>query len=334
MLPFLGDNFGNANSLHQWGAAAEHGVEMARMHVAELIGAEDPSEIVFTSGATEANNWVLRLAAEQSWKTYFSTVEHSSVDEPGKHFGFEYLGFDGEGGFLPVEADLVSCILINNETGNWFNRRVDSGAVRVHRDITQAAGKIEMDVTEWDFASLSAHKLYGPKGVGALYVRGGAVDPLLYGGAQESGRRSGTLNVPGIVGFGEAARIAKEDLAKNWTHAGSLNDLVQSGLAGVEGMRLNVQAANSPYILSVSFQGIEGEALVIDLDRNGFAVSSGAACSSGSNLPSHVLLAMGVDPEFIRGTIRISFSKFNTWETTQALTREIVESVSRLRRLG
>lgn len=334
MLPFLKENFGNAHSIHQWGASAEHAVETARIHVAELIGAEDLSEVVFTSGATESNNWVLRLAHEAGWNTFVSPVEHSSINEGAKHYGFNFLEFDIEGGFLPVEADLVSCILVNNETGQWFSRKIECGKARVHRDVTQAAGKVMMDVAVMDFASLSAHKLYGPKGAGALYVKGGAVDPMFHGGAQEDGRRSGTLNVPGIVGLGEAARIAKEEFSANWNHAGMLNDLVVSGLADVSDMRLNVQSSNSPHIVSVSFEGIEGEALVIDLDRKGFGLGSGSACSSGSNEPSHVLLAMGVDPEYIRGTIRISFSKFNTCESTQALVREIVESVSRLRRLG
>lgn len=331
MLPFLGEEFGNAHSLHAWGQRARREVESARLAVAHLIGAEDPEEIIFTSGATEANNQVLTFLGGGS----ISPFEHSSVREPALHLGFEILDnndydIEGAGGF-------VSSLLVNNETGAIL--RVLSGDKR-HSDITQAVGKIPVSVRDLDldYASFSAHKMHGPKGVGALYVRGGfEIEPLLRGGEQEMERRAGTLNVPAIAGFGEAARMAADHPRLD------LVPYVLEGLTGfsdwrsatprVQGSFFPAGPEASPGILSLSFFGVEGEALAIEMDRLGFGISSGAACSTGSTEPSHVLEALGIEPEWARGTVRISFSQYNDRESAAKLAVSLRLAVDSLRKL-
>lgn len=332
MLPYLSGDFGNAHSLHQWGQRAKAAVELARKEVADLIGAEDPSEIVFTSGATESNNWV--LANYQ--KVAMSPFEHSSLHETGQAKGAELLEFDGTELTPPDEADLVSMMLVNNETGQMFSLVHLHGSWAIHSDITQAVGKIPLSVRDLDldFASLSGHKLHGPKGVGALYIRGGwRLTPMLFGGDQEDGRRAGTVNVPAIVGFGTAARLAKESMEENAAHVSRLNKLVRQHLAQVPSMNIWDFGTHSPYILTPAFLGVEGEALVIEMDRMGFGISSGAACSAGSGELSHVLTALGIEPEWIRGTVRLSFSKYNTEESAGNMADSLRQAVNNLRNL-
>lgn len=302
-------------------------VEESRALLAELIGAEDPSEITFTSGATEANNWVLNAFDSYS----VSPFEHSSVREPAIAAGQEIL--DNHGYWLVGAATpLVSVMSVNNETGAILDPPV--GTAKIHRDITQAVGKLPIDLAGIDYASSSGHKIYGPKGVGALFVKGGdQIEPLLRGGGQEKGLRAGTLNVPGIVGFGEAARVALGEMEGDAARANELRRIVLDGLGPVSDWRENSAARQSPYILSVSFAGLEGQPLVEELDRRGFAVSSGAACSSGSTEPSHVLTALGVESVWLRGTLRISFGRTNTHSSAQALSRAIVETVESVRKL-
>lgn len=363
MRPWLTEDFGNANSIHSLGLKARAAVEKARAQVAEAIGAEDPSEIVFTSGATEANNWLFS-AYPEAW---VSPVEHSSI--------WEQVGPRGLR-ILPTAHDeqttydsLASLMRVNNETGSIYP--VPAGEL-VHSDVTQAVGKLCFRVDtdgalvnrerwparrDWsgfeqarkvDFATFSAHKFHGPKGVGALYARGAAFpEPLLIGGEHESGHRAGTLNVPVIVGAGEAVRLAIEDEENAGTRAYEMRKVVLSELQGVfdwheNGMDLPPGAqpglfppgmSVSPFILSLSFLGIEGETLVIEMDRQGYAISSGAACSSRSTEPSHVLTAMGYPTEWIRGTIRISFGRFNTVDTTYEFAKALAKTVANLRQM-
>lgn len=323
MLPFLSNECGNADSIHQWGRSARNAVEEARSALAMLLGAEDPSEIIFTSGATEANNWVI----SQFSSVAISPFEHASVREPALRRGAEVLQNSGYAIESSIRSpDLLSVMLVNNETGAIIDSPETTSAV--HRDVTQGLGKVEFNVKSMDFASMSAHKLYGPKGAGALYVRGARfLEPLLLGGSQESSRRAGTLNVPGIVGFGRAAELARLELGLNYEHA---LDLRSAFLSELESPITHDGGKNSPYILSLSFSGIQGESLVIELDRRGFGVSAGAACSAASPEPSHVLQALDIQEPNLRGTIRVSMGRFNTIEAALELGRALQTTAAKL----
>lgn len=331
MLPFFDSLWGNASSIHSAGRAASQAVELARQRVAELIGADDPSEIVFTSGATESNNWVLNR-----FRGFVSPFEHSSIREPAQLLGFEVLQNDAWAVHPPNQAEFASIMTVNNETG----AKIDIGSVRsnvrtLHSDITQAVGKVDFDLTQMDLASFSSHKIWGPKGVGALYAKEGDFPaPWLVGGGQESGFRAGTLNVPAIVGFGAAAVIASDRAEARTSHARELRETLLARLEKASDWRVNGNEEGSPFILSLSFLGIEGETLVIELDARGFAISSGAACSSGSNEPSAVLSALGYDSSWTRGTIRISFGDDNNSETTTQLAHNLIVAVENLRKSG
>ncbi|MBS1721576.1 MAG: cysteine desulfurase [Armatimonadetes bacterium] len=326
MRPYLTDEFGNANSLHAWGRRASAAVELSRQRVASLLGCE-PEEVFFTSGATEANNWIF-----QSNPTFaVSPFEHRSLFELGRRFDSKVL----ENDFYLLRSSNcpVAVMLVNNETGAILD--VPKPSTGVHRDVTQALGKLPVDLAGVDSASMSAHKLYGPKGVGALFIRDARdTEPLLYGGEQEQGMRAGTLNVPGIVGFGAACEMAGDRMDKDWSYVQSLRETVLEALSDVPGCSPNAHTSNSPYILSVSMLNVEGESLVVEADNQGFAISSGAACSSRSTEPSHVLTALGMDAAWIRGTIRISFSRWNTPDSAYQLGKVLASSVERLRSLG
>jgi cysteine desulfurase len=332
MMPYLEFEFGNAHSLHSWGRRAERAVETARSRVAELIGAEDPSQLVFTSGATESNNWVAARAPKGAWQSPF---EHSSMRESGAAKGFGMIPNDGLRLHPPTGAKLLSVMSVNNEIGSRWDVREFAGDRLLHSDITQQVGKLPTEVAGLDFASMSAHKFYGPKGVGALYVATGLVSPFIVGGEQESGRRAGTSNVPAIVGMGAAAAIAGDNLHADLVRVGRMRDAVIAGLED-SGARVNGMGAPSgvsPYILSLSFEGVEGETLVIEADRAGFGISAGAACSSRSTEPSHVLTALGLEESWLRGTIRISFGRFNSEQTADELSKFLRSSVEKLRSL-
>jgi len=332
MLPFLQDGFGNANSIHSYGQRAHAAVEVARERVASLIGAEDPSQIIFTSGATESNNQVLRSFTIAA----VSPFEHSAVREPARRLGFQVLSNEGLTVIPPSEpVELISMMTVNNEIGTiWDPAPFAEHAKYVHSDITQAAGKIPISLNGIDFASLSAHKFYGPKGVGALYFEQAAPKPLLIGGEQEKSLRGGTLNVPGIVGMGVAAELAIQEMQPSFTLAQELRSVLLDGLSGCTDWRTNGGSPVSPYILSVSFLGVEGETLVVELDRAGFAISSGAACSSHSTEPSHVLHALNVKEPWARGTARISFGKYCTIESTRDLSNTLRHAVENIRRMN
>lgn len=329
MLPYLGEGFGNPNSLHSFGAFAWEGVERARAQVAALLGAEDPRQIIFTSGATESNNWIAHSFATGA----VSPFEHSAMREPALHFGYATLGNDKETIHSPREpVDLVSVMWVNNETGTiWEPRDYGMEGAKLHSDITQGLGKLKFSVAGLDYVSFSAHKFYGPKGVGGLYFADEPPPAMFLGGEQEMGHRSGTLNVASIVGLGEAAELAQTRMAEDLLHAQTLRNVLMEGFRGVSDWQLNGGDQTSPYILSISFLGVHGETVVIEADREGFAISSGAACSSRSTEPSHVLQALGVDDRWIRGTVRISFGRCNNVDSSAKLAKTLPLIVEKLR---
>lgn len=331
MLPHLGAEFGNAHSLHSWGSRAAAAVELARQRVASLIECEDSSQITFTSGATEANNWVLASFAD----AVVSPFEHSSLFETAKAKGLEILNNDGLSLMPPGKSlGLLSIMLVNNEIGAmWEPSAYREWSSLQHSDITQAVGKLPSKVSDLDFASFSAHKFYGPKGIGALFSRSSAPEPMLHGGEQEEGQRAGTLNVPAIVGMGAAAAIAADELDRDLQSATAMRGAVLEGLTKLEGWQVNGGSSGSPYILSLSFHGLVGETIVIEMDRRGFGISSGAACSSRSTEPSHVLTALGMTPEWLTGTVRLSFGRFNTLEASAQLGSVLAETAKDLQKL-
>jgi cysteine desulfurase len=328
MLRALREGWGNPSSVHAEGAAARTCVERARGELAELLGAR-PGEVVFTAGATEANNTVLRGVAPRGRHLVTTSVEHPSVREPAAALaagGVEVttVPVDAEGladpaaleAALRPETALVSVLWANNETGvvqplEEIAERVKAKGLLLHVDATQALGKLPVDLRRVpvDYLACSAHKMNGPKGVGALFVREGApFEPWLRGGAQERGRRGGTEDVVGIAGFGAACRLARDELAWRMERWSGLRDRLWDGLqAKVPGVRRNGSAGRLLCnTLSVEFAGADGEALLQALDLEGVAVSSGAACHSGSISPSAVLLAMGRSPEQARASLRFS----------------------------
>lgn len=309
---------GNANSRHGFGDAARAAVERAREQVAAALGAEDPGQIVFTSGATEANNQVIR-----AWgQGVCSPVEHSSVREPASRAGWE-IGWPAG----PVSA--WSGIVVQNEFGSIYE---SLSAALTHRDATQAIGKIPFCVAEADAVTASAHKFYGPKGVGILYVRDGWVDPIIVGGGQEANMRSGTTNVPGVVATGEAITQAIARQADDFAHA----QACQAGFweeFGSPRFVLRVgPPPHSPFIIGLACEGLLGETIVGEMDRQGFAISAGAACSSQSQEVSPSVKSLGFTDEWARGVIRISFGRMNSEESSRALGRTLLRTVESLHR--
>ncbi|MBD3334858.1 MAG: aminotransferase class V-fold PLP-dependent enzyme [Candidatus Eisenbacteria bacterium] len=358
MLPYFRERFGNAASHHhRWGWEAEEAVEVAREETARLIGAE-PREVVFTSGATESNNLALKgvLArhAPDGGRIVTSPMEHHSVLDVVEHLaarGFrrEMLPVDETGcvvidrleSHLAAPTVLVSVQHVNNETGviqpvAEIGRRCKEHGVLFHVDGTQAAGKLPISVNEIgaDLYALSGHKIYGPKGIGALYLRRRAPRvrpiPLLDGGGHERGLRSGTLNVPGAVGLGAAARLAAErgeDENLRWARQ---RDRLESGLQELDGVLIHGRAApRAGNISNVGFRGLTAEALLGQLHT--LAVSTGSACTSGSLEPSHVLRAMRVDEKIARASLRFSLGRFTTGDEVETAIRVVQETVVRLR---
>lgn len=344
MLPFFTEEFGNPSSLHRFGKAPALAVAEARRAVQALVGAVDPSEIVFTSGGTEANAMAIHagLAADPARREIVtSAVEHPAilalcarlVQEGGTvHLipvdRFGRLDLDAYRAAVGPQTALVSLMWANNETGTVFPVEGLAEIARAagalfHTDAVQAAGKLPISLrgTDIDMLSLSAHKLHGPKGIGALYVRKGVpFQPLLRGGKQERGRRAGTENTPGIVGFGAAAELA---LRADLSGMAALRDELERGiLARVpKCAALGDLLDRLPNTSCVAFDFIEGEAILMMLDRAGIAVSSGAACASGAIEPSHVMRAMKVPFTAAHGAIRFSLSR----ETTAAEIRQVLE---------
>jgi len=356
MLPFLGERFGNPSSLHWSGREARQGLDRARRSAAALIGAE-PAEIVFTASGTEADNLALRgaLAAAGPGKRHLvtSAVEHPAVlstCEDLERGGVEVtrLPVDSAGRVDPAAAEaalrpdtaLLSLMLANNEVGTLqpveeVARAAHARGVRVHCDAVQAAGRVPVDVRALgvDLLSLSGHKIGGPKGVGALFAsREAALSPILTGGSQEGGRRAGTENVPGIVGFGRACELAAAGLAEGAGRQGRLRDRLQRGIEErVPGARANGHPElRLPNTLNLTFPGVDGESFLMNLDLLGIAASTGSACSSGSVEPSHVLIAMGLSPREVSGSIRLSLGPENTEEEVDAALEALADVIQSL----
>lgn len=346
MLPYM-RSVGNPSSIHRAGRSARRGVEGARRHVAALLNA-DPSEILFTSGGTEANNTALRVAPGGRLVT--TSIEHESVLEPCRAQArpVTYLKPDGAGTISPETLDeslsepaaLVSIMTANNEVGTIQDMRALAGVCRrhgaiFHTDMVQAAGKIPVDVRSWevDMASVSAHKIGGPMGVGALYVRAGTeLEPLVLGGGQESGMRSGTENVAGIVGFGEACRLARAEMSRNVPYVSSLRDELVSRLLEISHSVLNGHPTSRlPGNAHLAFLGVSGEDLIIKLDENGIAASTGSACSVHTQKESHVLRAMGLPAETISSSLRLTLGPQNTAEEVGRVAEAMPRVVSELR---
>ena len=361
MTPYFMQTFGNANSQHVFGRDAVKAVDEARDTIAKIINAK-PSEIYFTSGGTESDNWALRGIAnahkEKGKHIVISPIEHAAMLSTAKALskeGFEisYMKVDSEG-FVDLEhlesivrddTILVGCMMANNEVGTI--EPIKKIAEIAHRhgafaftDAVQALGVLKIDVKELgvDLMSVSSHKIYGPKGVGALYVRNGVkIDNLITGGHQERTKRGGTTNVAGVVGFAHALKLADRDLEKNFNYVSSLRDrFIERVLKEVPFVKLNGPKKENrlPANADFSFEYIEGESILFSLDLAGIAVSSGSACSSGSLEPSHVLLALGLPEELAHGSIRFSFGKHNTIEEVDYAVETIKSTVEKLRAMS
>lgn len=360
MLPYLRESYGNASSIHRFGQRARAGVEQARRQVASLLNSK-PSEIVFTSGGTEADNLAilgtLSAAGPGHKHIITSSIEHPAVLETCRRLEEEgvaltYLSPNSDGVVSPAdvrralrpETVLITIMHANNELGTIqpiaeIAEIARQAAVRVHTDGVQSTGKLPVDVEALgvDLFSLSGHKIYAPKGVGALYVRKGTVlDSIQFGGRHERGRRPGTENVAGIVGLGKAATLAGQEMADENRRLAALRDrLERTILGGIELTTIHGAAAERvPNTANIRFDAIEGEAMVIALDLKGMAVSSGSACSSGAVLPSHVLKAMGLTSEQARSSLRFSLGKQTTGHQIDTLLEILPEVVSRLRSLS
>lgn len=357
MLPCFGYHYGNPGSLYSLGKKAVNLVEEARSRTASLIGAS-PHEIIFTSGGTEADNMAIKGAAFASRKKSGHIItcasEHHAVLNTcewleDKGFTVTYLPVDSYGILNPDDVKkaitkntiLISVMHANNETGTVqpveaIGKIASDNGILFHTDSVQSTGKIPVDVASMnvDLLSISSHKIYGPKGVGALYVKNkAALSPLFSGGGQEKGLRSGTENVTGIVGFGRACEIALGNLDNNILHIKSLRDcLEQLLLEKMPDARINGHPTESlPHILSVSFEGIEAVSIIAALDASGICASAGAACTSGYVKPSHVLTAMQVPPGMLYGTIRLSPGWENTEEQMLKTADAIHNAVSEFR---
>ena len=360
MLPYFTENFGNPNSQHACDRRAAAAVDEARDTVASLIGAK-PSEIYFTSGGTESDNWALRGAAhanaERGKHLIVSAVEHPAMIATARELqkeGFEvtFAAVD-EFGRVDVEelrksirpdTTFIGVMTANNEIGT-IQPIAEISALARERGITfftdavQAAGALKLNVKEpaVDMFSFSGHKFYGPKGVGVLYIRSGVrVGKIITGGHQERSMRGGTTNVPGIVGLAEAFRLANEEMAQNNAHVSAIRDrFIARVLREIPYVKLNGHPKDRlPNNANFSFRYIEGESLLFSLDLAGIAVSSGSACSSGSLEPSHVLLATGLPEGLAHGSIRFSFGKENTAEQIDIAVEKLKEIVVRLRNLS
>jgi cysteine desulfurase len=339
MLPFFTESFGNASSTHDYGAAVAPALKQARKQVQCLLGAEFDHEVVFTSGGTESDTTAILSALEASPERneiVTSAVEHPAVLNVCQHLErtgrarVHIIGVDSSGGLdldayraaLSGKTALVSIMWANNETGKLFPvaelaALAKAAGALFHTDAVQAFGKIELALkdTGVDLLSLSGHKIHGPKGVGALYVKKGVkLSPLFRGGKQERGRRAGTENVPGIVGLGMAADIARENLTADQARVKMLRDRLESGLLAAIPLALVNGAGDNrlPNTCNISFDYADGEAVLHKLDRAGIAASSGSACASGSMEPSHVLRALNVPPYALQGAIRFSLSREST----------------------
>jgi len=360
MIPYFTENFGNANSQHVFGRNAIKAVDEARDTIAKLIGAK-PNELYFTSGGTEADNWALRGIAdarkEKGKHIIINPLEHAAMlttakDLEKQGFEIEYMKVD-EFGFVDLDAlknsmrddtILVCSMMANNEIGTIepikeITEIAHSKNALMFTDAVQAAGVLDINVKDLgvDLMSMSSHKIYGPKGIGALYVRNGVkISSIITGGHQERMKRGGTTNVPSVVGFAEAFKLAIAEREKNFEYVSMLRDRFIKGVTeNIPFIKLNGPKENRlPANADFSFHYIEGESILFSLDLAGIAVSSGSACSSGSLEPSHVLLAIGVPEAIAHGSIRFSFGKHNTVEEIDYAVETLKTAVENLRKMS
>jgi len=360
MLPYFRSHYGNPSSIYATGRDARKAVEEARRKVANAINAT-AAEVYFTSGGTESDNWAIKgyaTAHANRGKHLISTaIEHHAVLNTlealeGDGFEVSYVPVDEHGLVNPEDIQkairkdtiLISVMAANNEIGTIqpipeIGRVAREHGIAFHTDAVQAVGAIPVDVDSWqvDLLSLSAHKFHGPKGVGALYVRKGLrLNPLIHGGAQERNRRAGTENLAGIVGLGAAIELATAQLAEKAGQIAALrDDLIDGIMSAVPEVRLNGHPTlRLPNNVNVSVKYVEGEALLLRLDLQGIAASSGSACTSGSLDPSHVLLAIGLPHEIAHGSLRLTLSQETTQEEINAVKTELPRIISNLRAMS
>jgi len=358
MLPFMRGSFGNPSSIHAMGREARTALDVAREQVAQLVSAH-PSQVIFTGGGTEANNTALKGVAFRTsqGRIAISAVEHASVQSPAASlvrfgWGIDTLPVDGQGILtvdrlkqgLKNDTRLVSAMWANNEAGTVQPVHELAVACRergvlLHTDAVQAVGKLEVDfpASGAHLMSLSAHKLYGPKGVGALIVdKAVDLEPLLHGGGQEKGRRGGTENLAAIVGFGKAAELASIELAERRRHLMKLRTLFEQRLAETvpEAVIFAGEAERLPNTVFMAVPGLEGQTLIMALDQQAIAVSSGSACGSEHTEPSAVLKAMGIDNQLALGAIRVSLGKDSTERDVEAIIGALASQVKQLQSLA
>lgn len=360
MFPYFREKFGSASTLYSLGREAKEAVEEARERVAELIGAQ-PEEIYFTSGGSEADNWaIFGVAAAKASKgkhIITSKIEHHAGLEPchaleKQGYSVTYLGVDEHGfidldelrGAITEQTVLITIMHANNEIGTIepveeIGVIAKERGIHFHTDTVQTVGHIPVNVNSinCDSLAISAHKLYGPKGVGAMYIRKGSrVEKLIRGGGQESNRRAGTHNVPGIVGLGKAAELAKTRMAEEAQRITKLRDTLIAGIESrIKDVRLNGDRIKRlPNNVNFSFEGVEGESMILLMDMNGICVSSGSACTSGSLDPSHVLMALGLRHEQAHGSLRMTLGKDNTEAHISKVLDILPSIVQRLREMS
>ncbi len=360
MLPYFTDVFGNPSSIHSYGQEAKGAIEEARAKVANLIGARD-EEIVFTSGGTEADNFALKgvaFASENGGNHIItSSIEHHAVIETskfleGKGFRVTYLPVDKYGLVDPDDVRkaitdktiLISVMHASNEVGTIepiaeIGRIAKEASVYFHTDAVQTAGHIPIDADKLgvDLLSMSSHKLYGPKGTGALYIRKGVrLIRFMHGGDQERRRRASTENVPGIVGFGKAVELSRQEMSQEAERLTSLRDqLIKGLLERIDHAHLNGHPVmRLPNNVNISIDFIEGESMVLNLDLEGIGASTGSACSSASLEPSHVLLALGLSPEQAHGSLRLSLGKWTTKDEIERVLDVLPRVVAKLRAMS
>jgi len=360
IVPCLTEVYGNASSLHSFGREAHNAMEEARSRVARLINAS-PEEIIFTAGGTESDNIAIKGAAyanrSKGDHIVTSTIEHPAVLETCR--SLEKQGFKVS--YVPVDKDgiieieslrkavtertiLITIMHANNEIGTIepieeIAEMAETKNTILHSDAVQSAGKIPIDVKEIGIAllSISAHKIYGPKGIGALYIRKGTrLEPIIHGGGHERGLRSSTENIPGIVGLGKAAELAERRMSEDTAYLTNLRDqLIKSTLNGIEESYLNGHPTKRlPNNAHFRFTGIEGEALILNLDEKGIAASTGSACSSKKLLPSHVLMAIGLDEVQAHGSLRLTLGRENSKEDVEYVLQVLPETVKKLRAIS
>ena len=361
ILPYFTEHWGNPSSMHNFGGSVKRAIDTAREKVAALIGAEHPNEIIFTSCGSESDNMAIRGAVDAMGghpHLITTRVEHAAVLGPchfleDKGFRLTTLEVDEKGNLdldqvrensMSGKKTMASIIWANNETGVIFpipeiGNIIKEGGGIFHTDAVQIAGKLPIAVKNIpvDLLSISGHKLHAPKGIGALYSRRGTkITPHIMGGHQERGRRAGTENVPYIVGLGKACELAMERMEKDANHERKLRDRLETGImATCKGARINGDTTNRlPNTTNISFEYVEGEAILLMLDDVGICASTGSACASGSLEPSHVLRAMDVPRSCLHGSIRFSLSRYNTDEDVDEVLEKLPVIIKRLRELS